>query len=391
MKNDNSEISFFKEAIILLVLALILLNLFDSAIYWCYLLIPVFIFILSSNSSLIDKNFTSLLVFSILYPLLLLLYQIKVANSILLGYFLFPPIFYFLGKYLVHRHSNKLTIYFLLFFTTILFSILPFSANIISIIENGFMTQRNISLFWEDKGTLTHATNIGSYFAFNLALLPAMFSQNNSFKVRKYKILALILLIISLIATFNMSNRTGILIMTFSLLVSIMTTENRRKYIILIFLLLIIVTILYINDILSIRTWFRYTHYFDRITATNFTEESRLLIWKRALSGFSLYPFGNIDYNIGASYAHNLWLDTARKSGIITLIPLLYITFLNIYYYLKVILNKSHDEFLRLLISGFGVAFYITFFVEPILDGLYIMFFLYCFYFGILVGINRYL
>lgn len=391
MKNDNSEISFFKEAIILIVIALILLNLFDSAIYWCYLLIPVFIFILSSNSSLIDKNFTSLLVFSILYPLLLLLYQIKVANSILLGYFLFPPIFYLLGKYLVHGHSNKLTIYFLLFFTTILFSILPFSANMISIIENGFMTQRNINLFWEDEGTLTHATNIGSYFAFNLALLPAVFSQSNSSKVRKYKILALILFIISLIATFNMSNRTGILIMMVSLLVSIMITDNRRKYIILIFLLIIIVTIFYINDILNIRTWFRYTHYFDRITGTNFTEESRLVIWKRALSGFSLYPFGNIDYKIGASYAHNLWLDTARKSGIITLIPLLYVTFLNIHYYLKVILNKSHDEFLRLLITGFGVAFYITFFVEPILDGLYILFFLYCFYFGILAGINRYL
>jgi len=57
----------------------------------------------------------------------------------------------------------------------------------------------------------------------------------------------------------------------------------------------------------------------------------------------------------------------------------------------KVVFNKNNEEFLRFLIAGFGVAFYATFFLEPIMEGFYIMFFIYCFYFGIVVGIREYL
>lgn len=385
---NTNILTIKKELIILGVLGLIFINFLGTAIYWCYFIIPLFAIILHRNIDLIDKSFLSILIFSCLYLIYLILNSISVPGSLLVGYLLFPAPFYFLGKYFLKKYPNINTFYFLLFFISFLFSILPFLANIRSVLENGFMTDRNIRLFWMQKGAVLSATGIGSYFAVNLALFPLLFDTHNL----KHKVIVLILWLLAAFSTINMSNRTGVLIMLLVLFIFILIGDNKLWAAFYVSLFLGSIFSLYSIDAWGLRTWFNSSLYFDRLINTDIREEgSRLIIWQKSLNGLVSYPFGNIYNIIGGNYAHNLWLDIGRRAGIIPLLPLLYFTITFIVNIIRIATNKLIEESFRTLIAGAGIAFYITFSLEPIMEGFFIFFLFYCFYCGLIAGFKDFI
>jgi hypothetical protein len=172
----------------------------------------------------------------------------------------------------------------------------------------------------------------------------------------------------------------------------IIPKENRFWHSLLAAGFLLLVGILYETDTLSIKSWFEYSKLHDRITGTSVDEEgSRIVIWKASLTNLIHYPFGYASLDSLSSYAHNLWLDVGRATGIIPLIPLAVFSTTSIYKYVKFIFSLRFGAFLRFIVAAFGTAFFITFSLEPIMEGYFIMFLLYCLYFGILTGCDKYL
>ncbi len=94
---------------------------------------------------------------------------------------------------------------------------------------------------------------------------------------------------------------------------------------------------------------------------------------------------------MGGNFAHNLWLDVGIKAGLIPMIVLLILALSVLVDILKIVNNKKNSEFIRLLFAGCGIAFYVTFFLEPIIAGYLILFFLYCFIAGIVTGYKKYI
>ncbi len=396
MKNRPKTLSLVEKPLLLAVMALILTNFIGYGTYWCFLLIPFFIFNLYSNISLLDKHFISILIFSIIYTVFLIINNTAPpSNALLLTYLFSPSIFYFYGKYVIRKYPSNSTIYFVFFYICLLFSILPFLSNVRSVMQNGFMTVRSINLFWMSQQHAANATNIGSNFALNLSLLPLLFINRSKTK-RLYTFISLFLLVIAVFSILNMMNRTGLGIMVLALFSYFFYSGDRIKSVLWISLFTLFLIFLYSFDILNFRTWFEYSGYYNRLANTGVYEQgSRFIIWKESLRSFLSYPFGvtyhNVSYMIGASYAHNLWLDVGLKTGFISLIPSLILTVSGLFSIAKITFNSNNEELVRALTAGFGIAFYVTFFVEPIMEGYSIFFFIYCFYLGILGGIREYM
>jgi hypothetical protein len=376
--------------VLMSILGLILLNFMGYDIYWCYLLIPIFLVFVNDRDELAERNFMGFSLFSVLYFTFLHVNNIDVSFSLLFGYLFFPPVFYFIGKLLIKRHPDNISVFNLLIFICLFFSFFPFLANLRSIAENGFMTVREIKTFWNYEGDPLNVTNIGVYFAFNLTLLPVCFMRKDLFP-RIINLLIIALFFTGLFSIINMSNRTGLLIVVVSLFSSVFVANNKRKFLLIISVILGLVGILMYFNLFNTRTWIEYSLYFERISNTSVYEEgSRFVLWKNAIGGLLAYPLGNSDYEIGSQYAHNMWLDVGRRAGIFPVIPLIFISLLTAINLIKASLVKSIQENVRYLLVGFGIAFYLTFFLEPILEGSYIFFFLFCFYAGVINGILDY-
>jgi hypothetical protein len=393
MGNDLNNLSFRKEPLFLAVLGLILLNLFNVAIYFCYLLVPIIIIISRKRVKILDHNFFVILVFSVLYSVIILIYNIPVGVALFAGYLLFPPIFYYLGKYIVGRYPSYATIYFLFFFIGTVFSIMPFLANLRSILINGFMQERNLTLFWMEKDQVASATGIGSYFAINMALFPLIFVKKESDPEKKLLLFSVLLFAIGAISILNMSNRTGLLItMASTFFLIFIPQKNNARSLFIISLFLGAIIIIYIVDAFNFRSWFEFSRYFERLTNTSLQEEdSRYLIWKANFFKLLHNPLGYVNPDSATIYAHNMWLDVGRVAGIIPVIPLLVFTFSAVVAVAKIVLNRQFSVFFRVLIAGFGIAFFSTFFLEPVIEGMFTMFLLFCFYFGTIVGIRKYI
>ena len=91
------------------------------------------------------------------------------------------------------------------------------------------------------------------------------------------------------------------------------------------------------------------------------------------------YPLGNIPY---AHYAHNLWVDIAKETGIIPFI--LYILFcvisaVTVITYLK---RSNFDREKVIFVSSIFVASILVFFTEPVMEGSPMTFGIFCFVVG---------
>jgi hypothetical protein len=145
-------------------------------------------------------------------------------------------------------------------------------------------------------------------------------------------------------------------------------------------------------NVWNIKSWFEFSSLSERLSSTGLNEEnSRVFIWKSNFLKLIHNPFGFSNPANKISFAHNLWLDVGRVAGIVPMIPLLIFTLSAGVSIAKVIFTEKLSIFLRVLVAGFGIGFLITFSLEPIMEGAFIMFLSSCFFFGIIVGIRKYI
>lgn len=95
----------------------------------------------------------------------------------------------------------------------------------------------------------------------------------------------------------------------------------------------------------------------------------RFKIQRSALEQLFVYPMGgNMMDHLGQAHTHNAWLDIADIGGVIPFFAFVIYTLLTIYELIKLLLKKDVTTGTKVLCTGFFVAYFIFFTIEPSLD-----------------------
>lgn len=127
---------------------------------------------------------------------------------------------------------------------------------------------------------------------------------------------------------------------------------------------------------------------FERLSvAENFKsgDTSRINMYILALTNVIDKPFGDGTLDT----AHNLWLDILKQTGWIPFMFLIVFTFSavkNISIFIK---SKNFSESNRFLVLSIIIAYFLNFFVEPIMKGAPYYFSSFCICLGCIEKINR--
>ena len=128
--------------------------------------------------------------------------------------------------------------------------------------------------------------------------------------------------------------------------------------------------------------------YFNILNERNINRETlmtatgRTGLWLMSIGNITKKPFGW--ENSEVEYANNLWLDVDRIAGIIPFIFLCIFTISCIYLINKTIKVSPTNLYFNITILVFFTGFMAVFFVEPIIEGMYSLFLIFCFFIGIL-------
>lgn len=378
-----------KEFVLLLLLIIMLINPF----FYGYRVAILFVFVLflqfERTLKLLDKNVLYLFLFGALYHFIAANTTDDINTSLLsfLPDVFLPAVMYLVGKGVSSKYQSADIRTFFLFFIMLFFSIIPIISILEQVIADGFVGIRALYLIW-DKDALISATGLGAYFSINMAAI-ALLNAPTSTKFQKtISFLAVLLFVFSLISVLRLGNRTQLVIagaaIVLSYILNFKKMSNLSRALQFIIFGVVIGYVVYLFASQSELIYF----YEDRLDSTKYDiagAGGRLERWLLALESMATDPWGWELTRFG--YAHNLWLDVVRVSGILALIPLVLFTVSSFKLFLKSLKNVKTKKFLATFIFVFFISIGLMFFVEPIMEGMYLLFFVFCLFVGFLAGV----
>lgn len=236
---------------------------------------------------------------------------------------------------------------------------------------------RNAFDFW--TGQIIQPTNFNSKGLFVVAFaIPVIFYT-------KHVVLKIALLTLTAyvaIASVLTASRTNLFLLLFAIVLTVLFTLSyqlsalipkkpitRKKVITLVILLAAVVCVV-IKYQAAIVSWFEMSALTSRLSTNDsrlqILNDGRWIFWRETIAMLMENPMGNPN----AFYAHNLFLDIGRVSGIIPM-------FLMIWFYVRLtknwwnIVNKSsllEFKTKRVFFVAF-IIFFVAFMLEPVLEG----------------------
>ena len=380
----NDIYKLYKNSGLILVVYIIALltSTYNSNVYLVFLFC-IFGLILLPIRKYLDNTALTILIFSIVYATFTLFNGVSKSMFQLLCNLLSPTIFYIFGKHIVKKNTKKEVVAFIAI-SLFAFSIMAISDVIKDIGYNGFA---NITRQIETSGreTSLSATLFALVFSLNICGLGVFISYNDKKTFIPYFFFALC--IASLVSNMHLINRTAIVLFVLVTLISI-TYKYRKNIFFILFsiaLVTIIIMLLFKYGIISSDVIEAYEQraLYDEINDRGLTSE-RDVRWIMSIRNIFIYPFGWRNEPIGFNpYAHNLWLDVARDAGFFPFTILIIASCMSIKDILRISLSnfKTYNAVLTLLY----ITFFISSFVEPVIQGIPLYFYL----FTMLWGISR--
>lgn len=354
---------------------------YDFLVY--LLLMIVFIYmILKKGKIIIPKQIGLLIIvlFSITYTFIsTIINQQKIDLFLLLG----PISAYYSGFVIMKfckdecKEQYVIKCIFAILIGFFIHAMLNFSINIGS-------ESRNTIDFW--TGDVMSATLQGTLLT---PLLATLFYTIFYINKKTIKITMFLFFIFALAYDMVIATRSVIIIAMIVFLISVFSyiimenkIKNKLRILIIIFASILVIIAMYSTDTFEIKTKIESSNLFSRIEDTeNMTSDNaRINAQLDAIKNILKYPFGmpkDISF-AGLSYAHNMWLDVAKETGIIPLILLIVFFILNICSLIKVINNKKWSVKLKILLISVYITFLLIFSIEPILQGIPIIFIAFC-------------
>lgn len=324
----------------------------------------------------IDKNGFIFVIFSLSF--IFALYIIGDPSVKSIGNFLcllFAPIgCYLYGKSLVPKLGSLYSITIFLFLLGLCFTSHIYYNVLMNIAETGSLVniKRVIDLSGEGARAATLYGLIASY---GFAGLPILFFYKESRTELVYWFLG-VLTIMSLMVTFHLLNRTGVIVLAGSIILASMSKSNFRvkRFIPLIMLVGVVVVLLMTQ-----------TNFMDSEVVSGFADRNehsdiadaggRFHRWGDALSKLWMYPIGwKFEMYTYNEFVHNFWLDVARQSGWIPFITSIILSVnlvLNSYRLVKRYNTAATAYFFSLV-----CCILLSASVEPVMEGCTFIFYL---------------
>lgn len=383
-KKKNKNLLFLSKEFVIIILLFIVLSgiLGVTGYYIGFLMLPI---ILLKYRIIVDKELVWLIIFSFSYALITTIQGLnKGAIGNIIFFSIYPPLFYILGKYISSKWPSK--ILFFLFLLAFSFSLKTLIAVFLDINRNGFLNLGRIITdvgFYEDITATLHGANVSLF----IASLSLIFALTNRALERIYRNIFILFGILALISILHLNNRTGLVILLFSLFVTL--SFNLRNYTIskyLIFFTILGAIIYYISPLIF------QTDLIDVYSNKIFDPEKGISTVgardERWISGIrSLFnsPFGGGVFKDGERYyAHNFWLDIAEMGGIIPFMAIVIFSYSNIRKNIYIVCRyKYFSTFFISLILVYNVGFLLTCMVEPMMEGRFVYVFGMFFFWGI--------
>lgn len=311
------------------------------------------------------------LCYLICYILISFINGISYPLSSLVLYGIAPLFFYQYGKHITRSYKGEnelITAWLIIIFC---YCIDIFVIRISNIIEAGSLLSGSRDFYFTDNETSAKsATLIGLPMGIGMIGLPMFFIV----KKMGLKISFLSLFILSIVTTFSLLNRTGIIVagLCFLAVIGYKYRKNGKLLFLSFLSVFSIVFILIYTGVISSDLLSAY----DERNVDLATAGNRTTRWSDAFINLFTHPFGWTD---GTTYfVHNMWLDVARISGTIPFILLVYMTYDCFLKAFKLI--KRYNNSLSYMMLGLNVCFFATCFVEPITGSTHFM--LYCMLWG---------
>ncbi|WP_141564136.1 O-antigen ligase family protein [Carnobacterium maltaromaticum] len=330
-----------------------------------------------------------LLGFSSTYSVFQYFYGFSTTGTILL-YLLYPFTLYTLGYIVTAGKYKKMYQYFTVIILS--FTLFGFLSVLNTILTYGTMGsaisafggRRLVMNLWDNS--FISATGVNTTLSFGLAMLPII--QIKEEKLKNSNLIRAIALFCFLAATYSviqLGNRTGFVIIILTFLTTIMLTKKtsvkKITGIFSIVLSILFLKYLFDNNFLGLRSSWENTILFTRLQSADLGSDPRFLNWSLAFKGLFENPMGGKMTHIPIEYVHNIWLDTAYEGGVIPFGFLLVLTIIAIKEVVR-FRKYEHPTMLKGIVITLFVAFIATFMVEPVIQGWFTYFNIFCFILG---------
>jgi hypothetical protein len=240
------------------------------------------------------------------------------------------------------------------------------------------------------SGSIIAATLMSSLFTYNTSL---MFYTLFVLKVKSEPLLKIGIIssiIIALITAFVTATRTQ-LFLSFIVFVICFISYSRlnknsgldKKYLTIILYVIIITVLIIISinlNIFDFKSKIVESPLYERFnnTTQSITDSERLKTMLPHFKNIILYPFGNNSKN----YAHNLWLDVDRKTGIFPFILIILFTVKVLQMLYRMLKSERISIKLKMLYLSLIAGALINFTTEPVLEGMPFFFISLCMIIG---------
>ncbi len=376
---------FEKPGFLGLLLAIYLINPLDLGFLLGYMIFALLITKGRFLKENIDFDAFLLTIFSLIYGAFYAL-DPEFGLQFILIYGVFPPTFYLLGKYLSNKVTTEENLFKSLITVGFLLSFSALISVLVSIMADGFgQIDRSLPMIWGDQ--VVSATIMGSYFVLNMCI-PALLIVRQIKISLIMRIVMIVVFVLSLLCILRIGTRTQIVISLFTLLAAlifIIPKQSLKKNVIMfsIFIGGIILLIQNVKFDLS-SDWL--SAFADRMENNNGADIAsgggRTSRWVKSMEYLFKKPLGWDVEEFG--HSHNLWLDVLRASGVLPFLLLIIFSIRSVIKVKKISsLNKKLLSFFN-QIRIYTLALLLLFMVEPIFEGMFATFIVFCFLIGVI-------
>ncbi|MBT9150241.1 MAG: hypothetical protein DDT40_00409 [candidate division WS2 bacterium] len=308
-------------------------------------------------------------------------------------YMIMPISLYFVGEYVITKgFHDRLAFYYtyLVLFSFFLFGISSVGwTAYYGGFSDAFMNRR--VLYMPGSDVWVNATNMGAYFTMGISLIGYIVTYEKGNGPKAGKLISLVIFVVAVASMLLIGNRTGLVVTIGSFLAAYyvamfrMPHSIRNKIKTNFVIILVIFTVIYIvqSNFLGLGELLLESTLIQRISTGYFFEDPRTDAWHVAIRGLYEYPLGGRQANIALNYVHNLWLDVGYVAGIIPFALLIAFSWLAVRNLLSLISSKTTPIGLKTFFTGVYVALLINFSFEPVLEGYFVHFAMFCFIAGL--------
>lgn len=320
-----------------------------------------------------------IILFSIIYALVVHLVISVESYALLISYIISPIIFYLCGRYFVTCYNSASQIITFLVISIALLCSMTYYFTVVDIQDVGIV---NITRVFEDDKNALAATLYGLAVSLGFAGVTVFFLNKEIGKLNS--ILLLSCLLLSVLAVVHLVNRTGLAVLLgcFAVCILYSLKGQKGKAFAGIIVVVAIVLYLFINGFIDEKV---IDAYISRDSGGGAISGAggRSFRWLDAIQKLWIYPTGWYnDVFTYRAYVHNLWLDIARVSGVFAFLCFMIVTIRALINLLDLMRNTKSNA-LVLLIVTLNASFFLSSFVEPVIEGFPLYFYMYLLLWGI--------